>query len=106
MLVKKSIGIAAALTAVVCLLAACAGKTVKVEPAATSENPVEQVNRLDKDIGNARNNQLNVLAPTWFGKAETSLYEAKKALELEDKLSEILPTGEPTSSVLKRWVTS
>jgi OOP family OmpA-OmpF porin len=90
MLVKKGIGIAAALAAAVCLLAACAGKTVKVEPAATSENPVEQVNRLDKDIGNARNNQLNVLAPTWFGKAETSLYEAKKALELEDKLSEIL----------------
>ena len=89
MLVRKTMGITAAFTAAVCLLAACAGKTVKVEPVATSENTVEQVNRLDKDIGNARNNQLNVLAPAWFGKAETSLYEAKKGLELEDELSEI-----------------
>lgn len=90
MLVRKKIEIAAVLTAAVCFLGACAGKPLKMEPVATSEGPVEQVNRLDKDIGNARNNQLNVLAPTWFAKAETSLYEAKKALELEDKLSEIL----------------
>ena len=89
MLDRKKIGVAAVLTAAVCLLGACAGKTLKKEPVATLENAAEQVNRLDKDIGNARNNQLNVLAPTWFGKAETSLYEAKKALELEDEPSEI-----------------
>jgi len=90
MLVRKKIEIAAVLTAAVCFLGACAEKALKMEPVAISESPVEQVNRLDKDIGNARNNQLNVLAPTWFSKAETSLYEAKKALELEDELSEIL----------------
>ena len=90
MLDRKKIGIAAVLTAAVCFLGACAGKALKMEPVATSESPVEQVNRLDKDIGNARNNQLNVLAPTWFSKAETSLYEAKKGLGLEAELSEIL----------------
>lgn len=90
MLIRKKIEIAAVLTAAVCFLGACAEKALKMEPVATSESPVEQVNRLDKDIGNARNNQLNVLAPTWFSKAETSLYEAKKGLELEAELSEIL----------------
>jgi len=90
MLIRKKIEIAAVLTAAVVFLGACAEKALKMEPVATSESPVEQVSRLDKDIGNARNNQLNVLTPTWFSKAEASLYEAKKGLELEAELSEIL----------------
>jgi outer membrane protein OmpA-like peptidoglycan-associated protein len=90
MLVRKKIGIMAVLIVAVCLLSACAGTTLKMESVAASEKPVEQVNRLDKEIGNARNNQLNVLAPTWFGKAEASLNQAKKGLEDEDELVEVL----------------
>ena len=90
MLDRKKIGIMAVLIVAVCFLSACAGTTLKMESVAASEKPVEQVTRLDKDIGNARNNQLNVLAPTWFGKAEASLNQAKKGLEDEDELAEVL----------------
>lgn len=90
MLVRKKIGIMAVLIVAVCFLSACAGTTLKMESIAASEKPVEQVSRLEKEIGNARNNQLNVLAPTWFGKAEASLNQAKKGLEDEDELVEVL----------------
>ena len=90
MLVRKKIEIMAVLIAAVFFLCACAGTTLKMESVAASAKPVEQVSRLDKDIGNARNNQLNVLAPTWFGKAEASLNQAKKGLEDEDELAEVL----------------
>ena len=90
MLVRKKIEIMAVLIMAACFLSACAGTTLKMESVAASEKPVEQVSRLDKDIGNARNNQLNVLAPTWFGKAEASLNQAKKGLEDEDELAEVL----------------
>jgi outer membrane protein OmpA-like peptidoglycan-associated protein len=90
MLDRKKIGIMAVLIVAVCFLSACAGTTLKMESVAASEKPIEQVTRLDKDIGNARNNQLNVLAPTWFGKAEASLNQAKKGLEDEDELAEVL----------------
>ena len=90
MLVKERIGIVLVLMVSVCLLGSCAGKGLPTEPLAAPEKPVEQVNRLEKEIDNGRDKQLNVLAPTWFSKAETSLYEAKKGLELEDELSDVL----------------
>jgi len=90
MLIRKKIGIIAVFTVVVCFLGACAVSKLQVAPIATSEDPIEQVNSLDKDIAKARKNRLNVLSPTWFGKAETSLFEAKKGLKSGDKPSEIL----------------
>lgn len=90
MLVREKTGFAVVLMAAVCFLGGCAGKGLPTEPVAASDKPVEQVNRLEKDIDNGRDKQLNVLAPTWFSKAETSLYEAKKSLELEDELSDVL----------------
>ncbi len=90
MLIRKKIGIMAVLTVLVCFLGACAGSKLQVAPIVTSEDPIEQINSLDKDIAKARKNRLNVLSPTWFGKAETSLFEAKKGLRSGDKPSEIL----------------
>jgi len=89
-LIRKKIGIIGVLFAAVCFLSACAGSKLQVEPIATSGDLTEQVNRLDKDIAKARKNQLNFLSPTWFGKAEASLFEAKKGLKSGDKASEIL----------------
>jgi outer membrane protein OmpA-like peptidoglycan-associated protein len=80
----------AVLAAAACFLCACAGGTVKVESIATSQKPVEQVSRLDEEIRDARNNQLNILAPTWFARAEDSLNNARKGLDNEDELSEVL----------------
>lgn len=89
-MMRRNIGIALLLTAVLYLLGACAGRQLEVEPIARSENPTEHINRLDTDIGKARTNQLNVLAPTWFAKAETSLKDAKELLNRGDELSKVL----------------
>jgi len=90
MLISKKIGIMAVLTAAVWFLGACAVSKLQVAPITMSEDPIEQVNRLDQDIANARMNQLNVLSPSWFGKAEASLFEAKKGLKSRDRPSEFL----------------
>ncbi len=72
------------------LLGGCAGPKLKVEPALMAENPIEQISNLEKDLGNARKNQLNVLAPGWFAKAEESLEDAKEGLESGDSVAELL----------------
>lgn len=87
---KKNIGIMLLLTAAVYFLGACAGSQLEVESIARSENPTEHINRLDNDIGKARKNQLNFLAPTWFAKAEISLKDAKDLLDRGDELSKVL----------------
>ncbi|MGB3399474.1 MAG: OmpA family protein [Candidatus Deferrimicrobiaceae bacterium] len=81
----------AALSLAVLILGGCAGPAqLKVEPIATTENPTAQINRLENDMGTARKDQINVLSPTWFAKAETSLTVAKKGLKRGESLSEIL----------------
>ena len=69
---------------------ACTSTKLNVKPVAKSENPTDQINRLENDLAAAYKNQLNVLAPTWFAKAESSLSQAKKGLEKGEELSEIL----------------
>ncbi len=78
------------LPAVIFSLLACAGNQLEVEPISKSENPHELINNLDNDITLARKDQINVLAPTWFERAESSHKAAKKGLEQGDQLSEIL----------------
>ena len=90
MLMGKNIKIMIVLFIAVCFMGGCAGSELKVEPISTSENPTEQVKRLDKEISNARSNQLDVLAPTWFGRAEASLNDAKEGLDVGDELSLIM----------------
>ena len=95
MLRIKDIGIVAMVVATIWVLSACAGGQVEMEEVGTTVNPAEEVNRFDSEISNAQKNQLNVLAPTSFAKAEAYLNDAKKALKSGDKLSEIL---EPIAS--------
>ncbi len=71
------------------LLFACAAQQLEVESIAKSENPQEVINKLDNEIALARKDQVNVLAPTWFADAETSLNTAKKALDQGDELVKI-----------------
>ena len=75
---------------IIWVLTSCATSELKIEPISTSENPIDHINRLDDDVGNARNNQVNVLAPTSFAAAETALNGAKKELEQGGELSDIL----------------
>ncbi len=90
MLMRKKIGIMMLSIAAGYFLGACAGGQLKVEPIPRSENPTEHINRLDNDIGNARKNQVNVLAPTWFAKADMSLKDAKAILDRGGELSKVL----------------
>jgi outer membrane protein OmpA-like peptidoglycan-associated protein len=87
---KKIKHIRIILPAVMFSLLACAGHQLEVTPISKSENPQELINKLDNDIALARKNQINVLAPTWFERAESSLKAAKKDLEKGDLLSGIL----------------
>jgi outer membrane protein OmpA-like peptidoglycan-associated protein/outer membrane murein-binding lipoprotein Lpp len=90
MMERKNFLIFIAVIFIAFLMGGCAGSELKVEPIAKSENPTEQVNQLEKEINNARSGQLDVLAPTWFGRAEASFKDAKKKLEAGDELSQIL----------------
>ena len=80
----------AAIGITVFLLAACAGTQPGVQPIPRSANPTDVVNEFDVEITTARKNQLNVLSPDWFSKAEASLARAKKALGKGDEISEIM----------------
>lgn len=90
MSMRRNVEIVAVFMVILFLIGACAESQLKVEPIATSENPTEQVNRLQEEINEARNQQLDVLSPTWFGKAEASLNAAKEGVALGDELSGIL----------------
>jgi outer membrane protein OmpA-like peptidoglycan-associated protein len=70
-------------------LSACAGRQLEVEAIPKSEPPQELINKLDNEIALARTQQVNVLAPTWFGKAESSLNEAKRLLDEGAELAKI-----------------
>lgn len=82
-------GVAVWVLAAFFLLSACGGQQLRVEKISKSENPQQLINGLDHDIALARKNQINVLSPTWFARAEESLTDAKKALDRGDELSEI-----------------
>jgi len=69
---------------------ACTSIHPEVKPIAEVENPADKINRLENDLATAYKNQLNVLAPTWFAKAELSLGKARNGLEQGEELSEIL----------------
>ena len=77
------------LSAAVFVLTGCAGHQSDVTPIAKSENPQQLINDLDNDIAMARKNQVNVLAPTWFKRADNSLNAAKGNLEKKGQSSEI-----------------
>ena len=87
---KKANPVSIFLPAVILMLVACAGQQLEVKPISKSENPQELINQLDNDIALAYKSQFNVLAPTWFGRANSSLNAAKKGLEEGDQLSKIL----------------
>ena len=77
------------LLVVIFALAACGGRQLEVQSIPKSEHPQELVNKLDSQIALARNEKINVLAPTWFTKAESSLNEAKRLLDEGAELSKI-----------------
>ena len=71
------------------LFSACGGRQLEVESIPKTEHPQELINQLDNEVALARNKKINVLSPTWFAKAESSLNEARRLLEEGAELSKI-----------------
>ena len=71
------------------LFASCGGRQLEVESISKTAHPQQLINQLENDVALARNENINVLSPTWFDKAESSLDEAKKLLEEGAELSKI-----------------
>ena len=71
------------------LLSACAGRKLEVESIPKSGHPQVLIDKLENDIALARNERINVLSPTWFAKAESSLKQAKKLLDEGAELAKI-----------------
>jgi len=78
------------LSMVFCCVISCAGSDLEVTAIAISENPKAQVNRLGNELANARKNNVNVLSPRWYTKAESSYDEAKRALDSGGEIARIM----------------
>lgn len=72
------------------LLSACGGRPPALSTALEDKDPVEQLVSLESDLDAARQEDLNVLSPRYFAKAERLYQEAQSMLEQETDLSEIL----------------
>ena len=69
---------------------ACAVQQAPIEPIAPTGNPGELVAQLDNQVVSGRENQLNILSPVLFAKAEQNLLSAKQGLEKGYEISGIL----------------
>jgi outer membrane protein OmpA-like peptidoglycan-associated protein len=84
------------------LLTSCAGtKPVTMESMQESESPAVLVNKFKSEVGNARNNQLNVLVPDTFAKAEKHLSDAEKGLAKGGGIADITENVTQGRSFLK-----
>ncbi|MHC5074619.1 MAG: hypothetical protein ACYTFE_07320, partial [Planctomycetota bacterium] len=90
MVMKNKLLILIVLMSALGLLSACAQTKLKVEPIDVSDDAVEQITRLEKEVDDAKEKQINVLSPTWYEKAQASLNLAKERLERGDERSDIL----------------
>lgn len=102
---RKRISTMVALIIALFFLGACGGSNLDVKQISMSENPteqIEQINSLDNDLKNARNNQIDVLSPQWFAKAEKSFNNAIKDHNRGAALSDILKNIAQSRAELKR----
>ncbi len=74
----------------VLFLSACGGHPPTLSTVVENKDPVEQLVSLNSDLDTARQENLNVLSPRSFAKAERLYQEAQDMLERETDLSEIL----------------
>jgi len=76
--------------AIIFFIGSCGGNKLKVAPVYKTQNPGETIQRLEKDIANAGRDQVNVLAPVWFAKSESSLKAARDGLNRGDETAKLL----------------
>ena len=82
------------------LLSACAAPQLQKaeEKTAPMESTIEDINEFNKKMENARKEQLDILSPTWFAKAQASFEaansKAEKGKSLEDIREELADANE------------
>ena len=101
MLIRKEIVIMAMLTAF-CFVGPLAGSTVQAEPFQTTDNLTVQIDWLEHNLSNARMDQVDILSPTQFAKAEEFLNKAKKRMERGDSPAKIIKEISRAQSELKK----
>jgi OmpA-OmpF porin, OOP family len=72
------------------LLLGCSQPALKVKPIAKTEHPAALLGKLAKDLAAAKGSRVDLLSPTWFGKAQASYASAKAELNQGAELSKIL----------------
>jgi OOP family OmpA-OmpF porin len=73
-----------------CVQSQTAGSGAKPgQDASRMENPVDLVGQLSSDISQARMEQLNILSPNGFKKAESAFFSAQKDLEKGNEITDI-----------------
>jgi OOP family OmpA-OmpF porin len=86
------------------LLIGCAEAPIKVQPIAKTENPTDHVAKLGADLAAAKEEQVNILSPTWFARAEESYKKAKDGLDKGAALSDILDnTARGSAELQQAW---
>ena len=85
-----------------CCLGLGAGSTVQAEPFQTTDNLTVQINWLEHNLSNARMDQVDILSPTQFAKAEEFLNNAKKRLERGDSPAKIVKKISRAQTELKK----
>lgn len=89
---KVSATILAISLALFMLLGACATPTLQpaAEKIAPMKKTINEISEFENEIEKARQEQLDVLSPGWFAKAETSFEKAKSNAEKGTELAKIL----------------
>ena len=85
-----------------CFLSLCVATALMAEPFQTSANLAAQINWLEHELRNARNDEVNILAPKSFAEAEELLDDAKERLDRGDKHSKILDKLASAQAELQR----
>ncbi len=72
------------------ILIGCSGPALKVAPVAISDNPSSKIFQLEEALADGRTQQIHVLSPTWYAKAESYLDKARYGLANNDSVAGIL----------------
>lgn len=71
-------------------LAGCASTELNVAPVSISDNPTTKIAELEAALDKGRADQVNVLSPTWYAKAETYLEKSRAGLASNDSVEKVL----------------
>jgi outer membrane protein OmpA-like peptidoglycan-associated protein len=71
-------------------LVGCTSQSVTLQPPSNGDDPLEMINNLGNELSEARGQEVHILAPEWFEKAQKSYVDAKKGLEGGKALSAVI----------------